>query len=328
MKVGMREIAVECGVTIATVSLALNDRPGVSESTRRRVNEVAERLGYRRVAARTGLGRGRIATEGTRVGWIEQPDGELRHTETFARGLGRELRAKGYRLKRYSSKAVEGDIDGFLRGENLAALILHRFSATHPFCQEDWTEHVVIGFERHDRPLPYPVMRINIAAAAREMVSRVWEYGYRRLGMVTAGARSESIVQRECLEGWTSEYYVRSGRWPEVSPFQGAEVDPAALKRWIRRERPDGVLAISPAIGIILAQCECVIPEAIGFACLDARRGEPWAGIQLRTASNARVLAANIDYHYRHGLHGIRRSPSESLLGFEWIAGKTLRMLK
>src|SRR4249919_791376 len=45
--VGIRDVARAAGVSITTVSHALNDKPGVSEGTRRRVREVADQLGYR-----------------------------------------------------------------------------------------------------------------------------------------------------------------------------------------------------------------------------------------------------------------------------------------
>ncbi len=46
--VTMKQIAAEAGVTQATVSLALNKSPLISEETRTKVNEIAARLGYRR----------------------------------------------------------------------------------------------------------------------------------------------------------------------------------------------------------------------------------------------------------------------------------------
>jgi LacI family transcriptional regulator len=45
--VGIRELARECGVSVATVSRALNGHPEVSDVTRRVVQETAARLGYR-----------------------------------------------------------------------------------------------------------------------------------------------------------------------------------------------------------------------------------------------------------------------------------------
>lgn len=42
----VRDIAKKSGVSISTVSLVLNNKPGISDATRRRVLEVAEELGY------------------------------------------------------------------------------------------------------------------------------------------------------------------------------------------------------------------------------------------------------------------------------------------
>ncbi|MEO0530876.1 MAG: LacI family DNA-binding transcriptional regulator [Planctomycetota bacterium] len=45
-RVGLKDIAAETGVSSAAVSLVLNNRPGVSHETRRRVSDAAKQLGY------------------------------------------------------------------------------------------------------------------------------------------------------------------------------------------------------------------------------------------------------------------------------------------
>ena len=44
----MRDVAVKAGVSISAVSLALRNQPRVSEAERRRIQSIAQRLGYRR----------------------------------------------------------------------------------------------------------------------------------------------------------------------------------------------------------------------------------------------------------------------------------------
>ena len=55
MKNGIRmsDIARELGVSVVTVSNALNDRGGVSEDVRKKIKERASELGYRPSAPRT-----------------------------------------------------------------------------------------------------------------------------------------------------------------------------------------------------------------------------------------------------------------------------------
>jgi LacI family transcriptional regulator len=50
-KVTLEDIARHSGVSLATVSLALRDKPGINDETRKRVLEAARALGYRRRAA-------------------------------------------------------------------------------------------------------------------------------------------------------------------------------------------------------------------------------------------------------------------------------------
>src|SRR5580693_6532602 len=61
---GIRELARECGVSVATVSRALNGHPEVSAATRRQIQEAATRLGYRPSQSARALVRGRSDTVG------------------------------------------------------------------------------------------------------------------------------------------------------------------------------------------------------------------------------------------------------------------------
>ncbi len=68
--VNMADVAARAGVSIATVSRALRDVPGVSESTRRRIREIADDLAYVVSPEASGLSRrltGRIAVVVPRI---------------------------------------------------------------------------------------------------------------------------------------------------------------------------------------------------------------------------------------------------------------------
>lgn len=45
-----KDIAQKLGISVSTVSIALNNRPGISEETRKRIQETAEELGYKKRA--------------------------------------------------------------------------------------------------------------------------------------------------------------------------------------------------------------------------------------------------------------------------------------
>ena len=45
-EITIREIAKECGVSVSTVSRALNNHPDINAETKKIVNDAIERLGY------------------------------------------------------------------------------------------------------------------------------------------------------------------------------------------------------------------------------------------------------------------------------------------
>jgi DNA-binding LacI/PurR family transcriptional regulator len=61
---GIRDVARMAGVSVATVSLALNSQPGVAEDTRRLILAAAAELGYRANPQAQALRRGRTTTYG------------------------------------------------------------------------------------------------------------------------------------------------------------------------------------------------------------------------------------------------------------------------
>ena len=59
MAITIKELSAACGLSISTVSKALNDYPDVSPETREQVRAAAERLGYHPNAVARGLKTGR-----------------------------------------------------------------------------------------------------------------------------------------------------------------------------------------------------------------------------------------------------------------------------
>lgn len=72
-RVGIRDVARAAGVSVALVSLALNDKPGVSAETRTQILGVAEKLGYRANQAARALRLGRSDSYGLIVRNLQNP---------------------------------------------------------------------------------------------------------------------------------------------------------------------------------------------------------------------------------------------------------------
>lgn len=93
MNGGMRRLAAETGLSIATVSRALNDNPAVSAKTKQIVVEAAERIGYVPSAAARALATARTRTIGAVIP-------TLAHSifSTFIAAIEETLAELGYAL--------------------------------------------------------------------------------------------------------------------------------------------------------------------------------------------------------------------------------------
>lgn len=97
-RVGLKDIADELGISQTAVSFAINDRPGVSEETKRKVKEAAAKLGWSPVYAAQALGSSKTMTVGfapARSADGLQDESFMMH---FMTGLHESLSRKGYGL--------------------------------------------------------------------------------------------------------------------------------------------------------------------------------------------------------------------------------------
>jgi len=93
MRVTIRDVAAALGVSVATVSLALNDSPLVKEETMKRVKETAQRMGYMANPYARNLARGRSGHIGLIV-----PDIQNVYYASLVHHINAATAASGYQL--------------------------------------------------------------------------------------------------------------------------------------------------------------------------------------------------------------------------------------
>jgi len=92
-RVTLRDVARKAGVSINTVSRALNDRPEISPETKERVLRAAAKLGYRPNKLARGLRSNKTEIIGVIVGDIANP-----FFSAVVQGMGKKARGLGYSL--------------------------------------------------------------------------------------------------------------------------------------------------------------------------------------------------------------------------------------
>jgi Transcriptional regulators len=205
MPITIHDVAEAASVSVPVVSTVLNGAKGntrVSEATRKRVVETAERLKYRPLFASRSLARRRSDTLGVFV-----PPGEWRgigfdYEGSVMRGVEAVCREKGFDIlainlqgkcgpEQCANKFVEQRIDGLL--------LLH---VGH---DAEWVEELcgrhpnVAAVNYHGACRGLDVVNFDNTAAARLAVKHLAELGHRRigyLGMMTFEETGPGAVER------------------------------------------------------------------------------------------------------------------------------------
>ncbi|SFR33854.1 transcriptional regulator, LacI family [Yoonia tamlensis] len=187
----LKEISAELGWSVTTVSRALNGFPEVNENTRKKVQEVADRLGYRpnRVAQRLVTGRSGM------VGMIVKIKADMSADQTFFEILT-GLTAALSRRETDLVLAVDQDDDPvtpykkLLERDILDGFILNAPTTNDPrvsFLLERGIPFVLHG---QDRPDPtYPSFGIDNKAVSARSVKMLSNLGHQRIALINGKLR-------------------------------------------------------------------------------------------------------------------------------------------
>jgi DNA-binding LacI/PurR family transcriptional regulator len=338
---GLRRIAQQAGVSLATVSMALRNSPKISRATKERVLRVAARLGYKPNAKITELmSRMRLSRNAhdeiclAVVSFYEdeRPWRKSLHLARIYEGMTQRAEALGYRLEPLWLRAP-GMTHSRFRSILDARGIQGMLCLGSPDIDEEFpTEFDHYAIVTQGLSIKTPLHRVlphsyNDTWYALE---RLKALGYRRPGLAvgfyeeirTAHANVSAYL------GWCDHAYGSSAHMP-VLKLDRMEEKP--LLHWLKRQRPDAmVLAhlpdVLPLFSAIMRGHGIRVPEDLGVAVLSQTvEGSGFSGLQtnqwLIGAWAVELLVAritNLDL-------GIPNNPRIEMVESIWIDGKSLR---
>jgi len=208
--VTIREVAGQCGVSVTTVSMVLNNGPAarrISEPTRKRIWRVADRLGYRPNVFARSLRSKRSYSVGVMVFDITDP-----YCAQILRAIESHLQACGYfsvladlqndprQFQRCLSMLLERRVEGIIAIANwtyLEAKLLAEISTRH-------IPAVIIGRELTGNPISSVV--VDNEAGTRQALQHLYELGHSKVAFIKGPRELVDSAQRwRGLESFADE---------------------------------------------------------------------------------------------------------------------------
>lgn len=277
--VTLKEVARQAGVALSTASLALRNHPQVRRPTAKRVQEVAEQLGYRKNAAFAALGATGKQGRSRRLpglGLVMQQGGMgLARFQSVADDFPRIAEEHGFRLEPFLFRRSEELRRGldilWARGCGIALLLL---SATSSKWQGlDWKRFAVVHLNPIHPDSPFHTVR----RAMLDDVCRAWrtalDRGYQRIGAVFTQHESYLHDDLRRLAAVTQMHIEQGENLIKIPvcaprPKESAEV----ISGWLHEYRPDCVIALNGGLTYHIRAAGMTIPQEVGFISLNERR--------------------------------------------------------
>jgi LacI family transcriptional regulator len=273
----LRDIAAITDVSVSTVSLVLNERPGISEETRSRVLEAAVKLGYRNAFAPHGQHAnsiGLLIEQGSLHALMDIFYGDvIRAFQAEAQRLGYQVLLHMYDRGRSGLDKVQSDLADRVQGLVIAN-------------DGDITPSMVVELENADVPLVLienhieghrlPCVLGDNFSAGYAVVRHLLGLGHRDIAVLRGPAKYSSLVDRlhGCLAAFGEAGLQLPGDFLPEPVSEHPQKGYVQMKRILASShRPTAVAAISDrtAFGAMSAILEAGlrIPEDIAVVGID-----------------------------------------------------------
>ena len=339
----MADIAAKVGVSRIAVSMALRNHHRISIERRKEIRRAAQALGYVPdpfLSALAAHRRQRVsAKEHGVLAWINhwKDPKRLRQFKEFDlywRGANEAAVKFGYRVDevRWELDCSPRRLEKILLARGIEGILLppHR----HEFDWEDfdWNKFSVVRF---GLSVPRPDSNLVTADGFRAVVmaiTKMHEYGYRRIGLTVNGEFNERIGGN-----WLSGFYyaqkllaLKPALPPLLTFLKSRTAEELARQKdalgvWLKQHQPDALLISDIEVPGMMRDLGYHIPQDIavaGTAVLDI----PWvdAGIDQHAEAIGRTAVETLLKQMNVNERGVPRFPVRILVEGRWQDGKSL----
>ena len=335
--VTLQDIARRAGVSKMTVSLALRGHPHAAAATRDRVRGLAQEMGYRpnplitanmaqlRAGRRTAFaGTLAFAGLGESPARIGAPN--TQGTRIFL-GAQRRAEALGYRLEWFQLDAAHLDgqrLSGIIQARGIPGVVLGANCMLEPPTYLDWPRFALAAIGRTEVGQELHRTVGDYYRAVRGACQRCRVRGYRRIGL--AVTREHDLAHQNLHR---SAFLGAQAEWPRrdhVPPLVAEHWVPAPFLAWVRRHRPEVVIASYDDPVRWISDAGLRIPDDIGL--IRPHMNDRALGISGFLFDDTELGSAAIDLvveQLNHNERGVPETVKRVLLPGRWFEGNSLR---
>jgi LacI family transcriptional regulator len=338
----MSDIARRAGVSKNAVSLALRGSPEIPLKTRRRIERIAQSLGYKKnsIVAHlmAELRKGRSPAHQSTLALLNanaDPTAFTGHPTipAYVTGCRRRAGQLGYSLDDFwlHDPALTGQrLNKILRARNIRGVVVvglmkeNRLPARFlPTWREFHT--VVTGVRTHEPTLSFACTDHH--ALAWKAMENALRLGYQRPALVL-----DHEIDRLVEGRFSAGFRIAQQRLPQhrqIEPFylvNEARSNPQLFRDWFAKAQPDVLLTLYNVVQDWLRGMSLRVPHDIGLIQLERRKeNSDWAGMDQHNDVVGEAAVEMVINMIHHHPPRLPLFPVATLIGSTWVSGQTIR---
>ncbi len=349
-RITMAAVARQAGVHTTTVSLALRNHPSLPDSTRRRLQALAEKMGYQPDPALRALvawrRQVRPRKEAPPLAYLTRWDAKLSwrrapaHGDFFA-GATARARRLGYRLEHFwlgEPLLTPQRMSGILRARGITGLIIASYlpASDRPLDLE-WSRFSAVKIDYFPREPELHTVTNDQRAIMQLALRRILAAGYRRVGFVlprwwdhcadlswSAGflAGQQALEPRERIPIFGFDGVPAKNS--TISQDGAQLLSSAAFARWMRDHRPEVLIGHEPFVMPLLAEMGLAVPRDIAFVEMFLAPDGRSAGVRHNCVRVGELAVEILAGQLQQYAWGIPPYPTTTLVEGTWFDGPSL----
>lgn len=339
LQITLQDIADRAGVSRTTVSLALRNHPGIPLATSKRIQSIAEDLGYRPNPLISTLmsyhraansDRPKHLTLALLINFSRGDAWQEYFSPEFIAGARQRAEQLGYCLEEFWLEDLKMDgprLSQVLYHRSVPGIMLAPQAKDADPIEMDWEKFSAVAIGPSDVGPELHRVTSDYYQAMLSAMEHLRRLQYRRFGLALTSNRAACRVHQQWGAAflWEQMQQKPQDRVPLLIA-EGREWDEDRFGAWFREHQPEVVLGHDPQIITWLQRLGQRVPHDAGFVHLrnpdqSGRFAGPHYNPQAIGALAVDSLVAQIQQNDR----GVPRLPRVVQLRMSWVEGRTIQ---
>jgi LacI family transcriptional regulator len=333
-----RDLAKMAGVSVATVSFAMRNRPGVSPEVRERIRALAKKTGYKPNPLVTALMVNHRKKSGASIRAViafmthedlSEPEKLHFTVKEYLRGIREACQEQGFLLRIFhwsDFKENSRKLYVALRTQRIPGVI---FDISHEggipeWSVAGWENYAIVAIGNRGKNISCDYATSDHYRNCLIVLNELHRRGYDHIGIALLHSliREQDLRPLSAYLGWKAYTGIRA-----LPPFLTKRWQKEEFLKWFRQHRPQVIIVAShPPIEFLRSE-GIRTPEDVGLVHLDIDpRWKEMSGIAQNNFQTGMVAAQVVIDRINRNNFNIPENPEAIFVTGRWIDGATINL--